>query len=79
MFSQNRTKGIQSYIMDDITECITNEIENNDFKSKMLDPVITHVIMRLQPWILTLMVVFGLYFILILAILILIIRNDIKK
>ena len=70
---------LKSYIMNDISDCISNEIENNDFKSKMLDPVITHVIMRLQPWILTLMVVFGLYFILILAILILIIRNDIKK
>lgn len=56
-----------------------NEFHNEEIKIQMIDPLITHVILRLQPWIATLMIIFGIYFIMIIAILILIIRNDIKR
>jgi len=73
------TKHEKSYIVNNLTQFIQDEIQKSDMNMSLLDPVITHVMLRLQPWVLTIMVIFGLYFILILAILVLILRNDIKK
>lgn len=81
MYSQYRQEkgGQMSYMVKDIAQFVQEEIQNSELNMQVFDPVITHVMLRLQPWILTIMVVFGLYFILILAILILILRTDIKK
>lgn len=77
MYSQNRYE--KSSLINDITCMMQNEFHNEEIKIQMIDPLITHVILRLQPWIATLMIIFGIYFIMIIAILILIIRNDIKR
>ena len=80
MFSQYRAKHKEytaSYFLNDIGQYIQGELQKSD--DNVFDPLITHVMSRLQPWILTIMVIFGLYFILIIAILVLILRNDIKK
>ena len=60
MYSQNRYE--KSSIINDITCMMQNELHNEDIKIQMIDPLITHVILRLQPWIATLMIIFGLYF-----------------
>lgn len=45
----------------------------------MIEPLLTYIILKIQPWILMCMVLFGLYFVLIITILVLIIRNDLKN
>tara|TARA_A100001015_G_C15017666_1_gene726311 strand:+ start:374 stop:613 length:240 start_codon:yes stop_codon:yes gene_type:complete len=79
MYSQYRNQNIKQTLLADISTVMKNEFESDDFKDNVLDPVITHVLLRMQPWIATLLVIFGIYFILIILILVLIIRNDIKK
>ena len=81
MFSQYRSSKnkecYKSLLINDISSYIQKEIQNNE--ENIFEPIISLVMSKLQPWILTVLVIFGLYFILILAILILILRNDIKK
>ena len=54
-------------------------IQNEFQLENVYDEILNQTLSKLQPWILTIFVIFGLYFILIIAILVLILRNDIKK
>ena len=79
MYSQYRNQNIKQTLLTDISTIMKNEFESDEFKDSVLNPVITHVLLRMQPWVMTLLVIFGIYFVLIIFILVLIIRNDIKK
>ena len=63
------------YKKDDLMSLLQTEFES----SGVLDEVFNQILSKLQPWVLTIIVIFGVYFILIIGILILILRNDIKK
>ena len=80
MYSQYRCHtNTKTHLIRDLSDMLMNELQNGQYNSELLDPLITHITLRLQPWVLTAIVIFGLYFILILAILFLIIRHDIKR
>jgi len=60
---------------DNLLQLFQTEFES----SGVLDDIFNQLLVKLQPWILTIIAIFGVYFILIIGILILILRNDIKK
>lgn len=82
MFSQHRKKKaitFQNNVIDEMNNVLRGIVSNQDFKYDTIDPIIEHIITKLQPWILTLIIVFGSYFVLIIIIIVLIVRNDIKR
>ena len=76
--SQQRLKKIgpfTSKILDNLWGQFENEYNHDYMKTKVLDPIITHVIVRLQPWIIFTMIIFALFFILVISFMIYIIKN----
>ena len=71
-----KKKDISENLTHSVMQTIKTELDQN---IDLIDPFLTHIILKIQPWLLTCMVIFGLYFVLIITILILIIRNDLKN
>ena len=77
MYSVYRNKkDVSKNLTNSVIHTIKTELDQN---IDIIDPFLTHIILKIQPWLLTCMVIFGLYFVLIITILILIIRNDLKN
>lgn len=80
MYSQYRhTTDINSHLLYDLTNALMSEIERGHYNHEVIDNILSHILSKLQPWILTIFAIFGVYFILIIAVLVLILRHDIKK